>query len=288
MTSTHAAERAGDGRGRPGRAMAWPPAGDTGPDPRAFGAALVAVFAVAALATVVQHASMAAMGREPMAGGWMASAAWLQPCGRGAGRAFGAFAGMWGAMTVTMMLPVLAPMLWRYRQRIGPMATARSAWLVAVAGAGYFAVWMALGALVFPAGIALTAAAARLPALARVLPFAAGAVVPVAGMLQFSAWKARRLACRRHAAGDVHRSSAVAGAAWWHGVRGAMHCGACCGNLMAIALAAGMMDLRVMAAVTVALTAERLGPPGGRVERIAGCVAVGGGIAMIARAAGLL
>lgn len=288
MTSTHAAERAGDGRGRAVRAMARPPAGDAGPDPRAFGAALVAVFAVAALATVAQHASMAAMGREPMAGGWMASAAWLQPCGRGAGRAFAAFAGMWGAMTVTMMLPVLAPMLWRYRQRIGPMATARSAWLVVVASAGYFAVWMALGALVFPAGVALTAAAARLPALARVLPFAAGAVVSVAGMLQFSAWKARRLACCRHAAGDAHRSSAVAGAAWWHGVRGAMHCGACCGNLMAIALAAGMMDLRVMAAVTVAITAERLAPPGGRVERIAGCVAVGGGIAMIARAAGLL
>ena len=268
MTSTHAAERAGDGR-----AMARPPAGDAGPDPRAFGAALVAVFAVAALATVAQHASMAAMGSEPMAGGWMASAAWLRPCGRGAGRAFAAFTGMWGAMTVAMMLPVLAPMLWRYRQRIGPMATARSAWLVVVAGAGYFAVWMALGALVFPAGAALTAA---------------GAVVSVAGMLQFSAWKVRRLACCRHAAGDAHRSSAGAGAAWWHGVRGAMHCGACCGNLMAIALAAGMMDLRVMAAVTVAITAERLAPPGGRVERIAGCVAVGGGIAMIARAAGLL
>ncbi|WGY67252.1 DUF2182 domain-containing protein [Burkholderia cepacia] len=269
--------------------MARSAIGGADPDPREFGAALAAVFAVAVTATLAQHASMAAMGGEPMAGGWMASAAWLQPCGRGAGRAFATFAGMWGAMTAAMMLPALAPMLWQYRQRIGPMATARSAWLVVVAGAGYFAVWMALGALVFPAGAALTAAAARLPGLARALPFAAGAVVSVAGMLQFSAWKARRLACCRHMAGGVHRSSAVAGAAWRHGVRAAMHCSACCGNLMAIALAAGMMDLRVMAAVTVAIAAERLAPPGGRVAaRIAGCVAVGGGIAMIVRAAGLL
>ncbi|MCA8303731.1 DUF2182 domain-containing protein [Burkholderia seminalis] len=265
-----------------------PPTGDTGPDPRAFGGVFAVVFAVAVMATLAQHASMAAMGSEPMAGGWMASAAWLRPCGRGAGHAFAAFAGMWGAMTVAMMLPVLAPTLWRYARRVGPLATARSAWLVVVAGVGYFSVWMALGALVFPAGAALTAAAARLPVLARALPFAAGAVVLAAGMLQFTAWKARRLACCRHAAGDTHRPPVVAGAAWRFGVRAARHCSACCGNLMAVALAAGMMDLRVMAAVTVAIAAERLAPASWRVARIAGCAAVGGGIAMIARAAGLL
>ncbi|AXF20972.1 hypothetical protein CUJ89_11045 [Burkholderia pyrrocinia] len=268
--------------------MTRPAAGDTGPDPRAFGVALVAVFAVAALATLAQHASMAAMGDEPMAGGWMTSAAWLRPCGWGASRAFAAFAGMWGAMTVTMMLPVLAPTLWRYRQSVGPLAAARPTCLVVVAGAGYFAVWMALGALAFPVGGALTAAAVRLPALARAMPFVAGAVVFAAGVLQFSAWKARRLACCRHAAADARRSRADAGAAWRHGVRAAMRCGACCGNLMAVALAVGVMDLRVMAAVTVAIAAERLVPAGERVARIVGCVAIGGGIAMIVRAVGLL
>lgn len=285
MTSTHAAERAGDGWGW---AMTRPDAGDTGPDPRVFGVALVAAFALAAMATLAQHASMAAMGGEPMPGGWMTSAAWQRPCGWGAGRTFAAFAGMWGAMTATMMLPVLAPVLWRYRQRIGPQAAARSASLVVVAGAGYFAVWMVLGALVFPASAALMSAAARLPALAHAMPLVAGTVVLAAGVLQFSGWKARRLACCRHAATCVHPPHAEAGAAWRHGVRAAVRCGACCGNLMAIALAAGMMDLRVMAVVTVAIAAERLVPAGGRVARIVGCVAIGGGMAMIARAAGLL
>lgn len=262
--------------------------GDTGRDRQAFGAAVVAVFAAAAMATLAQRAAMDAMGGEPMPGGWTLSSAWLQPCGWGAGRAFAAFAGMWGTMTVTMMLPVLAPTLWRYRQRVGPLAAARATWLVVVAGAGYFAVWMALGAMAFPLGSALTAAAARLPALARAMPFAAGAVVSGAGVLQFSAWKARRLACCRHAAADPHPSRADAGAAWRYGMQAAMRCGACCGNLMAVALAAGMMDLRVMAAVTVAIAAERLAPAGERVARLVGGIAIGGGIAMIARAAGLV
>lgn len=281
MTSTHAAERAGDGRGR---AMTRP----AGPDARAFAVALAAVFAVAVVATVTQHAPMAAMGGAPVSGGWMTSAAWQRPCGWGAGRTFAAFAGMWGAMTVTMMLPVLAPVLWRYRQSAGPLAAARSIWLVAGVGAGYFAVWMAVGALVFPAGAALTSAAARLPALTRAMPFVAGAVVLGAGALQFSGWKASRLTCCRHAATGVHPPHAEAGAAWRHGVRAAMRCGACCGNLMAVALAAGMMDLCVMAVVTVAIAAERLAPAGGRVARIVGCVVVGGGMVMIVRAAGLL
>ncbi|WP_423757906.1 DUF2182 domain-containing protein [Burkholderia sp. NLJ2] len=269
--------------------MTRPATGDPGRDRRAFGAALVAVFAAAAMATLAQHAAMDAMGGEPMHGGWTLSSAWLRPCGWGAGRAFAAFAGMWGAMTVTMMLPVLAPTLWRYRQRVGSLASARSTWLVVVAGAGYFAVWMALGAIAFPLGSALTAAAARLPVLARAMPFAAGAVVSGAGVLQFSAWKVRRLACCRHAWAHPHPhpSRTDAGAAWRHGVQVAMRCGACCGNLMAVALAAGMMDLRVMAAVTVAIAAERLAP-GERVARLVGGIAIGGGIAMIARAAGLV
>jgi hypothetical protein len=47
------------------------------------------------------------------------------------------------------------------------------------------------------------------------------------------------------------------------------------------------MDLRVMAVVTAAITAERLAPAGVRVARAIGAVAVGGGVCLIARAAGL-
>ncbi|AFQ47876.1 DUF2182 domain-containing protein [Burkholderia cepacia] len=256
----------------------------------AFGAALVAVFAVAVWATLAQHASLDAMGGMPMAVGWTLSAGWLRPCGWRPGHGFAAFAGMWGAMTVTMMLPVLAPVLWRYRQGLGPLGDARAAWFVVIAGAGYFAVWMAVGAVVFLVGGALAAAATRLLALADAMPFAAGAVVLGAGGLQFSVWKIRRLACCRHVpdAECTRRAGAGAGAAWRYGVQAALRCGACCGNLMAIALAAGAMDLRVMAVVTAAIAAERLAPAGGErgARMLVGGVAIGAGVVMIARAAG--
>ncbi|AXK65795.1 DUF2182 domain-containing protein [Burkholderia sp. IDO3] len=259
---------------------------------RVFGTVLAGVFAVAVWAMLAQHASMDAMdamGGMPVPGGRALSAGWARPCGWSAGRAFAAFVGMWGAMTVAMMLPVLAPVLWRYRQRIRAMTSARGAWLVAISGAGYFSVWMAVGAAVFPAGDALAVAARRLPSLAVAMPFAAGAVVLGAGVLQFSAWKARRLACCRHApvAGCAGRPGA--GAAWRHGVRAALRCGTCCGNLMVAALATGGMDLRVMAAVTVAIAAERLVPAGGEraVRAIVGGAAIGAGIMMVMCAAGL-
>ena len=56
---------------------------------------------------------------------------------------------------------------------------------------------------------------------------------------------------------------------------------------MALLLAVGIMDLRAMAAVTAAITAERIATAGERVARAIGVVVVGAGLFLIARAAGL-
>jgi predicted metal-binding membrane protein len=55
---------------------------------------------------------------------------------------------------------------------------------------------------------------------------------------------------------------------------------------MTILLVLGVMDLRPMAVVTVAITAERLAPAGEHVARAIGAVVIGIGFFMIARAAG--
>jgi predicted metal-binding membrane protein len=47
------------------------------------------------------------------------------------------------------------------------------------------------------------------------------------------------------------------------------------------------MDLRAMAAVTAAITVERLAPVGEGVARALGAIVVGAGVLLIARAAGL-
>jgi len=56
---------------------------------------------------------------------------------------------------------------------------------------------------------------------------------------------------------------------------------------MAILLVIGVMNLRAMAVVAAAITVERLAPAGERVARVTGIVALGVGLFLITRAAGL-
>ena len=79
---------------------------------------------------------------------------------------------------------------------------------------------------------------------------------------------------------------ADAGTAWRHGLHLGVHCTASCAGLTAILLVTGMMDLRVMAVVTAAVTAERLAPAGERVGRAVGAVIVAAGLVLIVQAAG--
>jgi len=203
------------------------------------------------------------------------------------------FLGMWVVMMVAMMLPSLAPMLWRYRQAVGRTGSTRLGGLTALVGGGYFFVWTAFGLAVFPLGVALAEAEMRLPSLSRTVPLAVSVVVLAVGALQFTVWKTHRLACCREASGCgrtlgcCRTLPADAGTAWRHGVRLGLDCAHCCFGLMAILLCLGVMDLRAMAVVTAAITAERLAPAGGRVARATGAVAVGAGLFLIARAAQL-
>jgi predicted metal-binding membrane protein len=187
------------------------------------------------------------------------------------------FLGMWVAMMVPMMLPSLVPMLRRYRQAVRTTRETRLGRLTALAGAGYFLVWTAVG---------LVASALAAP-LARAAPAASGAVVLAAGALQFSGWKARHLACCREAPGRGRTLAADAGTAWRHGLRLGLHCSYCCAGLMAVLLVVGIMDLRAMAAVTAAITVERFAPSGERAARGIGALVVGAGLMMLARGAGL-
>jgi predicted metal-binding membrane protein len=216
---------------------------------------------------------------------------WLPIPGQTWVGAAGSFLGMWVAMMVAMMLPSLLPMLWRYRQAVAQaVATTgkrRLDRLTALVGAGYFLVWAVLGVPVFALGAVLAAAEMQRPALARIVPMAAATVVLIAGTLQFTAWKAHRLACCRAAPGCSRPLRADARTAWRHGMRLGLQCACCCGNLMAILLAVGVMDLRAMAVVTAAIAAERLAPAGERVAHATGAISVAVGLLLTMRAASL-
>jgi predicted metal-binding membrane protein len=221
----------------------------------------------------------------PMHGGWMMSMTWMRAPGQTWPGAAFAFLAMWIAMMAAMMLPVLAPMLSRYRHAVATSDRIRLGGLTALVGAGYFAVWTVAGAAVFPAGAVVAAMAMDDPSMARAMPIAAGVVILVAGGIQLSAWKSRRLVCCHDAPASA-ALSADARTAWSHGLDVGIRCLRCCANLMAILLVVGVMDLRAMAIVTAAISAERLSPTGAGVARAIGAVVVAAGVVVVLAAVG--
>ena len=252
---------------------------------RAFLGISALLFAFSAAMTIVGSTSMS--DTMPMPGGWTMSMAWMRMPGQTWPGAAASFLGMWVAMMVAMMLPSLVPMLARYRQAVRGTDATRVGRLTTLAGAAYFLVWTALGMAAFPLGVALTSVEMRLPMLSRAVPVAIGVVVLVAGALQFTAWKARHLACCREMPGPGRSLPADAGTASRQGLHLGLHCVACCAGLTAILLVVGVMDLGAMAIVAAAITAERLAPAGERVARAIGALLIGAGLFLIARAAGL-
>jgi predicted metal-binding membrane protein len=212
---------------------------------------------------------------------------WMRMPGQSWPGAAASFLGMWIVMTTAMMLPSFVPTLRRYRRELRGARSVRLNWLTALVATGYFFVWTMFGAAIFPLGVALAAGEMRQPSLARLAPIAIGAVVAIAGAMQLSAWKARRLSQCREAFwyGDSARLSAST--AWRHGVRLGVDCVYSCAGAMAILVVVGIMDLRAMAVATVAITVERIAPAGVRVARSTGMVAVAAGVILIARAVAL-
>ena len=245
------------------------------------------VFSASVALTIAWCTSMSAMGEMAMPGGWTMSMVWMRMPGQTWIGAAAAFVAMWSLMMAAMMLPSLVPMLFRYGDAVGGAGEARVGQLTTLVGVGYFMVWTVLGMAVFPLGITLASVAMEHSALARYFPIAVGVVVAMAGILQLSAWKTRHLACCCESPGRGRPLSAEAGMAWRHGLRLGVHCVYCSVPLMATLLSLGVMDLRVMAVVAAAITLERFARDGKRVARVIGVVAVGEGLFLIARAAGL-
>ncbi len=254
---------------------------------RVFYGVSALLFAAGSALTIVWCAGMSAMGEMEMPGGWTMSMAWMRMPEQTWFGVAASFLGMWTVMMIPMMLPALMPMLERYRQAVGGKGAARLGRLTLLAGAGYFFAWAMFGVVAFAAGAALAAVEMDQPALARAVPTAAGVLVLIAGALQFTHWKAHRLACCREAPEPSRTVPADAGTAWRHGLRLALRCGSCCANLMAILLVSGAMDLRAMWAIAAAIAAERLAPAGERVARASGAIIVVAGLLHTARAAWL-
>jgi predicted metal-binding membrane protein len=250
---------------------------------RRFIGASSAVFAASLAATLGWCLSMRGMGEMPMAGGSWISMIWLPMCEETWLHLAASFVVMWTVMMMAMMLPSLVPILMRYRHAAGVSGEPLIGWHTALMATGYFSAWAMLGAAMFPLGAAVAWMQARSLAVAHTAPMGAGLVVIAAGALQLTAWKARRLACCRHFQTGYRTRVTGAATAWRRGMQLGLCCIQCCAGQTATLLVLGVMDLRVMAAVTVAIAVERLAPAGLQSARVTGFVMMVGGAVMMFR-----
>jgi predicted metal-binding membrane protein len=242
------------------------------------------LFLSSAAMTIAWGAPMSSMDEMPMPGDWSMSMTWMRMPGETWLGAATSFVGMWITMMVAMMLPSFVPMLWRYREAVSGSVNASPARLSTVVGAAYFLIWTLAGIVIFPIGATLASLEMHHVSLARAVPLMTGLAVLMVGVLQFSVWKARHLACCRIEQRCCHGFSADVGTAWRYGVRLGIHCVHCCAGLTIVLLIMGVMDLRAMAVVTAAVTAERLAPGGARVAQTIGIGLIGAGLFLLTRA----
>ena len=254
---------------------------------RPFWTVCALLFVGSVVVTTIWCTAMSDMGEMPMPGNWTMSMTWMPMAGQTWPGVAASFSGMWVVMMVAMMLPSLVPILRRYRQALGNADHLSPDLLIVVVGLGYFLVWAVLGMAVYVLGIGFATLAIECPVVAKAVPVATGMVVVIAGALQFTAWKARLLACCREL--PIHGCSLPtnAGNAWRYGLHRGIHCSCCCAGFTAVLVVNGVMDLGVMAAVTAAITVERLAPAGKRIARAIGGIVIAVGVGLILSGTGI-
>ncbi len=248
---------------------------------RAFLGAGTLLFLAAVAGTIRWCGPMAGGMRMP--GGWTLSMTWMRMPGRTWLAADASFLGMWTTMMTAMMLPTLVPRLAGYGRALRARGGRDVGRATALAAAGYLLVWAIAGALAFPVGLALAAAEMRWPAVARAVPIAAGVVLLLAGGVQLTDWKDRQLRrCRSEPA--CRGSTPSLRDACRDGLRLGWHCTLCCASYMLVLFVAGVMDLRAMSLVAIAIGVERLAPRPALTARVLGAAVMAAGVAAVVRA----
>jgi predicted metal-binding membrane protein len=219
-----------------------------------------------------------------MPGDWTMSMMWMRMPGQTWGASTAMFLMMWLAMMVAMMLPSALPMLLNFRRSEAMKGASRPVGSTVLVACGYFTVWMVIGAIAYPIGVAWARATMRIASLSRAVPTLIGASLLLAGVYQFTRWRMAGLSgCRDPRVDGTanHRGSCRVSLS--HGFRQGVSCAICCAGPMLVLLALGAMNPVVMIIVTAVITMEKLTPRFEWIARISGLVAVVIGASMVVR-----
>lgn len=184
------------------------------------------------------------------------------------------------AMMLAMMLPSIAPAVWRYHRRLRATRAPVAAQRTMLFAAGYLSVWAAAALALFASSVGLSATGALGLTGPLFGPWATAVVVLGAGALQCSPWKVNQLRRCRWARVTNPLAPRQVITAWRDGCMLGVACALSCAAPMAVLLAAGLMNARMMLVITAAITAERVGAASARVARVSGALIVVAGLAV--------
>jgi predicted metal-binding membrane protein len=168
------------------------------------------------------------------------------------------FLGLWVVMMSAMMLPSVAPVAVLWSRLIGGASAGfRRVVRMSLFLSGYLLVWLAIGAVAFAA---LAGADRLLMASPTAAKWLGVAIFITAGIYQLTPWKDWCLRRCRSPIGALMYYIGFKGRS--RDARVGLHhgatCAGCCWGLMILLIAVGVMNMTVMAALTVVVFAEKL------------------------------
>jgi predicted metal-binding membrane protein len=243
------------------------------------------VGAALAVVTLLCWAWIYPMARD-MYGAMDGPAAWMMATEWDARRTLWLCA-MWIVMMAGMMLPSAAPMLLLYagalrrRQVTRPLATS-----VYALGAGYLLVWTLFSVAATALQRILSETFVLTPMMEPAAPSLAAVVLLFAGIYQLTPLKSVCLQTCRSPLSFLmqHWRPGVTGA-FVMGVTHGRYCLGCCWALMLVLFAGGVMNIYVIAGLTIVVLIEKLAPFGGQTGRALGVGLIGFAVWVLVRTA---
>jgi len=189
---------------------------------------------------------------------------------------------MWAVMMVGMMAGTAAPVLLLFAAIQASRGEHGARLAVLTFGLGYLAVWAGFSACAALAQWALHEAALLSPAMVASSSILAGGILIAAGTYQLTPLKGACLRQCRSPLGFLMANwcDGTKGAiemGWRHGV----YCLGCCWALMCVLFVVGVMNLAWVAALTVFVLIEKIGPAGVVVSKIAGAAMIVAGLLFV-------
>ena len=191
---------------------------------------------------------------------------------------------MWTVMMTGMMLPSASPLVLMYGAIARRSATGTAGRHVYALTAGYLVVWtvFSLGATALQRGLAALLLVS--PMMEVTSSRLGAALLLLAGVYQLTPMKHACLrTCQSPLGFLMSRWRAGWPGAFVMGLEHGAYCVGCCWALMLLLFAGGVMNLMVIAALTVIVAFEKLAPLGLHGARISGVLLMAAGLLMLVR-----